>query len=124
MTISGQNAGLSLQGNSAPSAPTGNTPTTGTPTTGTGTTSTQSRAAQICYKIPILEDTNGFTHWHFCMKLALRDNDLLSVVNGTVAKPNVVTDLDAYTDWVSRDLKAQLQIMTMLRKGAVKVPRP
>ena len=78
-------------------------------------------ATQICYKIPILEDTDGFTHWHFCMKLALRDNNLLSVVDGTVAKPNVATDPDAYADWISRDLKAQLQIATTPHKGALNV---
>jgi len=55
------------------------------------------------------------------MKLALRDNVLLSVVDGTVTKPNVVTDPDAYADWVSRDLKAQLQIATTLRKGALNI---
>ena len=119
--MSGQNTGSSLQRNSAPSAPTSNAPTTGTPTTGTGTTMMQSCTAQIRYKILILEDADGFTHWHICMKLALQDNDLLSVVNGTVTKPNVVTDPDAYANWVSRDLKAQLQIMTMLCKGALNV---
>ena len=74
----------------------------------------QSRTAQICYKILILEDTNSFTHWHFCMKLALQDSNLLSVVDRTLAKPNMATDPDVYANWISRDLKAQLQIVTTL----------
>jgi hypothetical protein len=32
---------------------------------------TYSHVAQICYEIPILKDTEGFTHCHFYMKLAL-----------------------------------------------------
>jgi len=92
--MSSQNAGPSTQGTARAPTPTGNTPTT---QAGTGTaTSTQSRSAQIHYEIPILEDADGFTHWHFCMKLALRDSDLLSVVDGTLPKPNVATDLDTY----------------------------
>jgi len=108
-----------MQGTARVPTPTGNAPTT---QAGTGTaTSMQSRSTQIHYEIPILEDADGFTHWHFCMKLVLQDSDLLSVVDGTLPKPNVATDLDAYTSWVSRDLKAQLQIATTLRKGALNV---
>ena len=116
-TMSSQNAGPSMQGPAYVPTPTGNTPTT---QAGTGTAlSMQSRSTQIHYEIPILEDADGFTYWHFCMKLVLRDSDLLSVVDGTLPKPNVATDPDVYTSWVSRDLKAQLQIATMLHKGAL-----
>jgi len=55
------------------------------------------------------------------MKLALWDSNLLSVVDGTLTKPNMATDLDTYTNRVSRDLKAQLQIATTLYKGALNI---
>ena len=83
--------------------------------------STSARVAQIRYEIPILEDTDGFTHWHFCMKLALQNCSLLSVVDGTFAKPDATADPNGYADWVSSDTKAKLQIATTLCKGALNV---
>ena len=80
-----------------------------------------SHVAQVRYEIPILEDTKGFTHWHFCMKLALQDCGLLSVIDGTYAKPDATADPNSYADWVSLDLKAKLQIATTLHKGALNV---
>jgi hypothetical protein len=83
---------------------------------------THSRVAQICYKIPILEDTEGFTHWHFCMKLALQDCGLPSVINRMLAKPDATADPNGYVDWVSSDTKVKLQIATStLHKGALNV---
>ena len=111
---------MSSQGSTpVPITTMGSAPATGGGTT--GTTSMQSQSTQIHYKIPILEDADGFMHWHFCMKLALHNNDFLSVVNGTFMKPNITADLDVYIDWVSKDLKAQLQIATTLCKEALNI---
>ena len=55
------------------------------------------------------------------MKLALQDSSLLSVVDGTFAKPDATADPNSYVDWVSSDTKAKLQIATTLHKGALNV---
>ena len=55
------------------------------------------------------------------MKLALQDCGLLSVVDGTFAKPDATSDPNGYADWVSSDTIAELQIATTLRKGALNV---
>ena len=80
-----------------------------------------SHIAQVQYEIPILEDTNGFTYWHFCMKLVLQDCSLLSIIDGTYVKLDATTDPNGYVDWISLDTKARLQITTTLCKGALNV---
>ena len=89
----------------------GNTPTTA------AITSTPSHTSQIRYKIPMLEDTEGYTHWSYCITMVLEDSDLMGVIDGTLMRPNVTTDPNGYADWVSRDCKAQIQIATTLHKG-------
>ena len=96
-------------------------PSTGMGTAASGSGSIPSRVAQIRYEIPILEDTEGFTHWHFCMKLVLQDCGLLSVVDRTYVKPDATADPNSYADWVSSDTKAKLQIATTLCKGALNI---
>ena len=66
---------------------------------------------QVRYEIPILEDTNEFTHWHFCMKLALQDCSLLSVVDRMYVKLDATADPNGYADWVSSDTKAKLLLL-------------
>ena len=81
-----------------------------------GNNATSSRGP-LRYEIPTLEDAEGFTHWHFCMKMVLQDNDLLAVTDGTLPRPNATTDAAGYESWNAKDLKARIQIATTLRKG-------
>jgi len=104
--MSGQNTSTGVS-----SQQSGNAPSTG------AVTRTPSRASQSQYEIPMLEDTEGYMHWHYCMTMVLEENDLMSVTDGTLAKPNATTDADGYADWISRDLKARIQIATTLRNG-------
>ena len=96
--MSGQNTSTGVS-----SQQSGNAPSTG------AVTRTPSRALQIQYEIPMLEDTEGYMHWHYCMTMVLEENDLMSVTDGTLAKPNPTTDADGYAAWISRDLKARIQ---------------
>ena len=89
----------------------GNTPTTA------AMTSTPSRTSQIRYEIPMLEVAEGYTHWSYCMTMVLEDNDLMGIIDGTLARPNATTNPNGYADWVSRDRKARIQIAMTLHKG-------
>src|SRR6266850_755653 len=97
------------------------TPTTNTQT---GTTNTvavamSSQSASIRYKVPILEDADGYAHWHFCMTMVLEESDLMGITDGTLTKPNTTADPSEYTDWMSKDHQACIQIATTLQKGAL-----
>ena len=75
---------------------------------------TSSAPSSHCYKVPILEDAEGYTHWHFCMKLVLEDCKLLSIVEGRLPKLDLNVDAAAHEDWMSKDLKARIQIASTL----------
>jgi|SRR6266850_176234 len=97
------------------------TPTTNTQT---GTTNTvavamSSQSASIRYKVPILEDADGYAHWHFCMTMVLEESDLMGITDGTLTKPNTTADPSEYTDWMSKDHQAHIQITTTLQKGTL-----
>ena len=76
-----------------------------------------SSCGPLHYKIPMLEDAKGFTHWHFCMKMVLQDNNLLTVTDRTLPQPNATMDTARYESWNAKDLKAWIQIATTLCKG-------
>ena len=69
------------------------------------------------YDILLLEDTDGFSHWLFCMKMVLQVNDLLLVVDSSLAKPDPATDSTGHADWVAKDLRARIQIAGSVQKG-------
>jgi hypothetical protein len=92
--------------------------------TQTGTThsvamATSSKAAQIRYEVPILEDADGYAHWHFCMTMVLEENDLMTIVEGSLVKPDPTMDATGHADWMSKDRRARIQIATTLRKGVL-----
>ena len=65
----------------------------------------------------MLEDSDGYAHWQYCMTLVLEDSDLMGIIDGTLAKLSTTLDPAGYADWVHRDRKARIQIATTLRKG-------
>jgi hypothetical protein len=69
------------------------------------------------YEISTLEDAEGFTHWHFCMKMVLQDNNLLAIMDGTLPQPDTTADPTRHASWNAKDLKVQIQITTTLHKG-------
>jgi len=75
------------------------------------------RTGPTRYEIPMLEDAEGYTHWQYCMTMVLEDSDLMSIVDGTLPRPNAATHPVDHANWVSRDRKARIEIATTLRKG-------
>ena len=61
------------------------------------------RSTQTRYEVPMLEDSEGYAHWQYCMTLVLEDSDLMGVIDGTYAKPSATLDAAGYADWVHRD---------------------
>ena len=100
--MSNQNttAGFST-GNNPPTVPpaTGNNSGTGNnpPTAPAPTRS----ALTTHYEIPMLEDTDGYTHWQYCMTMVLEDGNLMGIIDGSVPKPNAAMHPDDHVDWVS-----------------------
>ena len=50
------------------------------------------------------------------MKMVLQDNNLLTVMDGTLLWPNTMMDAARYKSWNAKDLKAWIQITTTLHK--------
>jgi hypothetical protein len=82
---------------------------------------TSSKATQIHYKVPILKDADGYAHWHFCMTMVLEENDLMTIVKGSLIKPDPTVDATGHADWMLKDRRACIQISTTLHKGALNV---
>jgi hypothetical protein len=51
----------------------------------------------------MLEDSEGYAHWQYCMTLVLEDSDLMGVIDRTYAKLSTMLDTAGYADWVHRD---------------------
>jgi len=65
----------------------------------------------------MLEDSDSYAHWRYCITLVLKDSDLMGIIDGSLAKPNAITDPTGHADWIYRDRKARIQIATTLCKG-------
>ena len=71
--------------------------------TNTVTVALSSCSALIRYEVPILEDTDGYTHWYFCMTMVLKESDLMGITDGSLPTPNATTDPTGHVDWMSKD---------------------
>ena len=109
--MSNQNAAASNSGGNNPPTPPPATPQTAPDP------ALAIRTGPTRYEIPMLEDAEGYTHWQYCMTMVLEDSDLMSIVDGTLPRPNAATHPVDHANWVSRDRKARIQIATTLRKG-------
>jgi hypothetical protein len=71
------------------------------------------------YEVLILKDTKGYPHWRFYIKMVLEDSKLLDITKGRILKPDTAVDMAGYEEWKAKDLKARIQITSVLQKGAL-----
>ena len=85
----------------------------------TVTIPTQVKGTPIHYKVPFLKDADSFTHWEFCITMVLEENDLMSVINRSLTKPDQTVDPVGRAEWMSKDWRAHMHIPTTVHKGAL-----
>ena len=85
----------------------------------TATIPTQVKGTPICYEVPFLEDTDSFAHWEICITMVLEENDLMSIVDGSLTKPDQTADPVGHVEWMSKDWWAHMHIATTVCKGAL-----
>ena len=83
------------------------------------TVPTQVKGTPIRYEVPFLEDTDSFAHWEFCITMVLEENDLMSVVDGSLTKPDQTANPIGHAEWMSKDRWACMHIATTVCKGAL-----
>ena len=79
-----------------------------------GTAPTLAKGNSIRYEVPFLEDADSFVHWSFCITMVLEELDLMTIVDGSLPKPDQTADPTGYMDWMLKDRRAHMHIATTM----------
>ncbi len=79
---------------------------------------TVTRNHKVKCNVPFLDNKGSdYGQWSFCSQLVLQSCDLWGVIDGSYTLPDRTSDPTAYDDWMQKDMAAQIQISTPLKKG-------